>query len=295
MTIHTRITAEQLHALLATNPASAAESAIGTPDPNPVVVIDVSVLLPSAKFDGDYRSGSGVDGWLSHRIPGSIHVDLTTELRRSGSSAHFPVPTGEVVAELLARLGIDEHTEIVLYDNRGDIWAARLWWTLASFGVAARVLPGGVSAWEAAGYRVLSGAPAAEPDPVTGHDSVRTAHPRLVALDGFWATQDDVLDIVAGRRTAALVCALDPATFAGTRPTRYSRRGHIPGSVNIPARGIFDDAESVPDGEVVVYCGGGISACLVAFALVEAGRPVSVYSGSIEEWSASVVLPLEQG
>lgn len=307
MTIPTRISADELRALTAAEPEPVSAALPGRSGARPrVVILDTGVLLPSAEFDGDYRSTPGLDGWRARSIPGSRYLDLTTELRRPGSLAHFPVPTAEAVAELLARLGVGDTTEIVLYDNRGDIWAARLWWTLASFGIASRVLLGGVSAWEAAGYPVVPGVePGAAGSGAAGSGAALTAphspshtpsHPAVpVALDGFWASQDDVIDIVAGRRPAALVCALDPATFAGTRPTRYSRRGHIPGSINLPARGIVDAADSFPDGDVVVYCGGGISACLVAFAFAEAGRFVAVYSGSIEEWSAAAVLPMESG
>jgi thiosulfate/3-mercaptopyruvate sulfurtransferase len=45
---------------------------------------------------------------------------------------------------------------------------------------------------------------------------------------------------------------------------------------------------------VIVYCGGGVSASLTALGLVLAGHTrVSVYDGSLEEWSADPSLPLE--
>jgi len=59
-----------------------------------------------------------------------------------------------------------------------------------------------------------------------------------------WIDKDELLQFreFAGN----LVCALSPASFSGSEPTRYSRRGHIPGSVNVPARSLFDDAGLIP-------------------------------------------------
>ncbi|MFI5429567.1 sulfurtransferase [Aeromicrobium sp. UC242_57] len=157
------------------------------------------------------------------------------------------------------------------------------------------MLDGGLPAWQDASPQV--------PDR-TERDAVPTWEP--VVRSGFWASHDDVLDIVEGRTVATLVCGLGRDAFTGAAPTRYSRRGHIPGSVNVPARDhIGADGRlraaaelGAPYAELdqrplVLYCGGGISATLNAFALAEAGvHDVLVYDGSLEEWSADPALPL---
>jgi thiosulfate/3-mercaptopyruvate sulfurtransferase len=56
------------------------------------------------------------------------------------------------------------------------------------------------------------------------------------------------------------------------------------------AAGIPDDGSPV-----IVYCGGGISAAVVAHALTLGGRDqVAIYDGSLEEWTADPALPLER-
>ncbi|MBT2275552.1 sulfurtransferase, partial [Rhodococcus qingshengii] len=47
---------------------------------------------------------------------------------------------------------------------------------------------------------------------------------------------------------------------------------------------------------VVIYCGGGVSACLTALALIRGGyEDVKVYDGSLEEWTADPTLPMVVG
>ncbi|MFF3501379.1 sulfurtransferase [Streptomyces sp. NPDC003247] len=128
----------------------------------------------------------------------------------------------------------------------------------------------------------------------------------------LWADRRLVHDISLGRRPGTLVCALGREHFEGTAPTRYTRRGRIPHSVSLPARGVLTEhGDVVPDGllkayaaglpadatrPVVVYCGGGISATLAALGLTLAGvEDVRVYDGSLEEWTADRTLPLLTG
>ena len=52
----------------------------------------------------------------------------------------------------------------------------------------------------------------------------------------------------------------------------------------------------VGDREVLLYCGGGISAAGSALTLAAIGQTaVRIYDGSLEEWSGDPALPLELG
>lgn len=113
-----------------------------------------------------------------------------------------------------------------------------------------------------------------------------------------------------------LVCALPHGSFTGADPSRYDRRGRIPGSVNVSSRDLFTadghvktrvelilayDAAGIDiagdgDDDVLLYCGGGISAAGNALTLAAIGKKtVRIYDGSLEEWSADPTLPLEVG
>lgn len=259
-------------------------------------VIDASFVLHSAETDGDYRRESGLPLYLAAHIPSSIYVDVSTQFSDTDSALHFAHPAPQAIASELARLGITANTPVVIYDQTGGLFAARLWYLLRWIGINAQVLNGGFAAWVAAGLPISSGVDAG-PSPVPEWQASEAREP--------WVTGQQLRERTGGQ----LVCALGAATFSGTEPTRYSRRGHIPGSINVPARSLFNDLGFVKslddvrtvyaaagiDGseEVLLYCGGGISATVNALTLEAIGiNNVRIYDGSLEEWSADPSLPL---
>ena len=273
------------------------------------VVLDATAVLPSPEFDGDYRLESGLDRWLEAHIPGSRHADLVGEFSAHPAPQHFTHPSPEALADLLGRYGVTAGRDLVLYDNGGGgVWATRLWWLLRGIGIPAAVLDGGLDAWRAAGHPVVSG---------DGSESSQAASaapttPIVEPSTGAWADADEVAAISEGSAPGTLVCALGRDQFDGSAPTRYTRRGHIPGSLNLPARslvatetGLLATDERLREtlqelldapGPVVVYCGGGISATLLALGLVRAGRDdVKIYDGSLEEWTADPARPVALG
>lgn len=270
---------------------------------NPPAVLDASLVLHTADFDGDYRIDSGRARWLEGHIPGSQHVDLSTRFVDPTAPYHFAHAEPQAIADELASLGIPEGKDVVVYDTTGTHFAARLWYLLRWIGVHVRVLDGGFGAWTAAGLPVSTGEePAPTPVPSWSAQAVRRA----------WISKRELVERDESDERS-LVCSLTAPQFDGSAPSRYARRGHIPGSVNVPSRNHFDadgtvksrvelilayDAAGVdvtdPQEEVLLYCGGGISAAAGALALAEIGvSAVRVYDGSLEEWAADPALPLE--
>ncbi|WP_294738900.1 sulfurtransferase [uncultured Pseudomonas sp.] len=268
-----------------------------------LVILDATVVLPSPRFDGDYRVASGHAGWLQAHIPGARHADLLTDFADSHASYSFALPTPQALVQALANLGSGAGSQVVIYDRADGFWAARLWWMLRGLGIAASVLDGGFNAWQRAGLAQHSGQPATasavEPWPIN-------------AYAPLWIDRAGVEAVVAGDSPGVLVCALGTALFEGTAATRYARRGHIPGSHNLPARTLFDaqgrylpkDALALAigptllhsDGPLILYCGGGISAAANALALTLLGREdIALYDGSLQEWAADARLPMTTG
>ena len=270
---------------------------------NPPAVLDASLELHTAEFDGDYRKDSGHARWVAGHVPGSQHVDLSTQFADADAKTHYAHAEPQVIADELASLGIAKHRAVVVYDSTGSMFAARLWYLLRWIGVDVKVLDGGLTAWVAAGLPVAEGeeAPRKPAEPWTAEAERRA-----------WISKQELVER-AESDDRPLVCSLPAGQFSGSAPTRYSRRGRIPGSVNVSSRDHFGtegkvksrvelilayDAAGVdvtdPKEEVLLYCGGGISAAAGALALVEIGvTAVRVYDGSLEEWSADPSLPLD--
>lgn len=268
-----------------------------------VLVLDATVELPAPRFDGDYRVASGARGWREARIPGALHADLLEALSVPHALCSFTHPDALTLAAGLAGLGVGDGRAVVAYDRADGFWAARLWWMARAAGVAIGVLDGGFSAWRAIGGAVASGAAA-------------PARPAQLAagpeLPDAWVEREDIEAATTDPTRGLLVCALSRGVFAGAQPTRYARRGAIPGSVNLPARDLTGENGRIADPaalealfsdklgpeagrrtRLLLYCGGGISAAYLALGLTLAGREnIAIYDNSLQEWAALPHLPL---
>ncbi|MBX8528604.1 sulfurtransferase [Pseudomonas cichorii] len=268
-------------------------------DPD-LLILDATVELAAPRFDGDYCARSGYEGWLQEHIPGALHADLYAALSDPQATFSFALPNAQALATALGALGVSDQRRIVIYDRNDGFWAARLWWVLRSVGLHAQVLDGGFKAWQRAGLPQEGGPVAAQP--VTLQTEYR---------DGFWIDRAGVQAVVAGERPGTLVCALSAALFDGSAVSRYARRGHIPGSLNLSARSLFDEQGRYLEADalretlgslleskepLILYCGGGISAAAQALALALVGRSdVFIYDGSLQEWAADPRLPMTTG
>ncbi|MDY0913334.1 sulfurtransferase [Rathayibacter festucae] len=263
-----------------------------------LVVIDASVLFVPG-FDGRYRYLSGEDQYLVEgHVPGAVFADLIEQLSDAESAHPFSRLDPERFAAAVGALGIDDDAVVVVYDSAVGQWASRLWWLLRAAGHdAVAVLDGGLTAWRREGRAVETGHVA----PVAGPGiAVREERP-------LWIDKTGVERIVRGESPGALVCAVPPKEFTGEAGQR-PRRGHLPGSISVPAARLVDRETNTllpPDrlralfGEalraerIVLYCGGGIAATADALALAVLGVDTAVvYDGSLNEWAADPDAPL---
>ena len=201
-------------------------------------------------------------------IPGAVFVDVERELSDvPGTRGRHPLPSAGAFAEAMSRAGVGSDTFVVAYGSLGG--AERLWWLLRHFGHdACAVLD--LASWRgplAAGEET---APPAVFTPRERADDVAT----IDQLDG-----------------ALLVDARLPARWRG-EPNAIDRvPGRIPGAVNAPWN---EPVPELPGGDVVAYCGSGVTACVVLHELHLAGRGGRLYPGSWSEYEQTG-RPVERG
>ncbi|WP_017939600.1 sulfurtransferase [Zestomonas thermotolerans] len=277
------ITAEQLAAHLA--------------EPR-LVILDCRFALE----DVDYGQRSHAEGHL----PGARFADLERDLSGpvvKGVTGRHPLPDPARLVERLRDWGIDDDSQIVLYDDGPGAFAARAWWLLAWLGKRDGVylLDGGLNAWRAAQLPLTTEPPASRRGSFQGQPDERlvvTAEQLRQSLDEPGLT---LLDARALPRFRGEVEPIDPVA------------GHIPGALcaaftdNLGSDGRFLPADRLrqrfaellagrsPEG-LVAYCGSGVTACHNLFALCLAGYPLApLYAGSWSEWITDPTRPVATG
>ena len=261
-----------------------------------VRVLDASFkqpgVTPTAR--ADYDAG---------HIPGAVFFDID-DVAEPGTSLPHMIPSPARFAEKMAERGIGNGDKVVVYDANGLSSAGRAWWMLRLFGhdnVA--LLDGGLPKWKAEGRALETAAPAIPERRFTARlDLV------LVRYKANFLGNNTP-------RGHPLVHARAAGRFDGSAEETWPgrRRGHIPGSRNLPFDQVTDpktrqlkDADALAtlfagagvalDRPIVASCGSGVTACALAFALYLIGHErASVYDGSWSEWGLPDGPPIETG
>ena len=270
-----------------------------------MIILDCTVIVYDRE-DGLKDSRTGLEEYLTGHVPGARFADLLNDFSVKRKNARFGIPSAKEFAETAASLGISNETNLVIYSASSPLWATRLWWLFRYFGHKnVCVLDGGFQAWIAAGYLLESG----QQSYSKSEFRVRVHTDRLALKTDVQATISSLTPKVK------LVDALSPEYYAGKAGNiyGYARLGHIKGAINFPSESVLaEDLQSfrstseisalakqqlgAKDTPVITYCGGGIAATQLAFALEHAGYSnMKVYSGSLQEWSADPYLPIETG
>ena len=263
---------------------------LGTPD---LRVLDGTWHMPQLKRDPRAE-------FTQAHIPGAVFFDIDAIADHATSLPHM-LPDAATFARAVGALGIGSGDRVVVYDVRGVISAARVWWTFRAFGHdAVAVLDGGLRKWRAEGRPVESGTPAP-----AARAFKATPRPELVR------DLDTVRANIASR-AAQVLDARSAGRFAGTEPEPRAglRGGHIPGSLNLPYDSLYRADGTLQSPEelraalqgagidlarpVVTTCGSGVTASVLALALYLVGRrDVAVYDGSWSEWGGRPDTPVE--
>ena len=228
-------------------------------------------------------------GYAQGHVPGAVY--LAPQAIRDANSPPTFLPAPAAFEQMMAGLGISNATHVVVYDERGGIYAARLWWILNYFGHDnVSLMNGGWTKWTAEQRPAPTDAPAV----AAGRFAARP-QPKWVAT---------AADVVAAIDKPA-VRIVDART-----QVEIDRGGFVPSSIPVywedlldAGRRTFKSAEElkqiyesrgiVPSQEVIAYCLVGMRASVDLFALHLIGYDkLRNYYGAWEEWGNRADLPL---
>jgi thiosulfate/3-mercaptopyruvate sulfurtransferase len=216
--------------------------------------------------------GRGPELYLAGHVPGASFLDVDADLSSPpGPRGRHPLPDPDEFAGAASRAGIGDGVFVIAYGNMGG--AERLWWLLRHFGHDDCAVMD-LDAWHGP---LTSGEESIEPGELS-------AHPR---------TDDTIEPEELARRAGELVVvdARLPPRWRGEPNPIDKKPGRVPGALNAPWN---EPLPELPDGELVAYCGSGVTATVVLHRLHLAGREGKLYPGSWSEWE-QLDLPVEKG
>jgi thiosulfate/3-mercaptopyruvate sulfurtransferase len=236
-------------------------------------------------------------GFDEGHIPGAVHL-ANSAIRTPANPPSF-LPTPAEFETLMGRLGISNATRVVVYDDRGGIYASRLWWILNYHGHAnVALLNGGWVKWTLESR-------------ATTRDARAPAATRFAASpDPRWLASAADVAAAIGQSGVRIVDARTTAEIEGKDLRGIRRGGFIPSSVPVywedtldpmtrafrspdELMSLFSAKGLVASQEIIAYCQVGMRAAHDLFALRLVGFDrVRNYYGSWEEWGNRDDLPI---
>lgn len=262
-------------------------------------LFEANTLLENFELDSiiiiDFRTP---ESYMEGHVPGAINL-WRSDIDHVAYPYRGMMPSRVQLESLLSRSGISSTDDILIYDDKGSVDAARLWWILNYYGYnKAGILNGGLSAWKDSGGTVEL-VPVSKPaSTFTFQESVREnllVHKEVLR---HWIERPSpgikIIDVRSADEYSGRVLK-EGAT----------RSGRIPGSIHIEWSQAIDahnsnkfrsveDLKKIyasygidPKDTLVVYCHSGSRSSHTAFVLLELmDHPhVKNYDGSWTEWS----------
>jgi thiosulfate/3-mercaptopyruvate sulfurtransferase len=258
-------------------------------DGQSVRLLDASFALPNMDDDP-------YDNFCKERIDNAIFFDIDKFADESSDLPHM-IPSPEQLALKLSDAGLSNDDFIVIYDQTGICMAAcRAWWTFKVIGHDNVVLlNGGLPAWKNNGYEMNT-------NPPMPH---KKSSYTIKSMEGdMIASLSDIYDTIDGKTNAQIIDVRPKERYSGAiaEPRQGLKKGHMPGSKNIPWSEFIDSETKKFKSKqqleelflsynidfqtpIISSCGSGATACVLDFALYHMGKNHSkVYDGSWAEY-----------
>ena len=250
-------------------------------DPD-LIILDASMASGLVKYDPISTEV---------RIPGARFFDFKNTFRDTSNPLPNTIPGAEAFQEGCRQLGINQGSQIVIYDFYGVYTSPRARWLFLAMGhQEVAVLDGGLPAW------MNSGKPT---------ESIREESYKRGDFEARYQAElvrdaQYVLDHLDDPNVKVLD-ARSEGRFTGQTPEPRGdmKSGHMPNAINLPYGKVLKDGHYLPkeeltklfdeldlgDASLTFSCGSGITACVIMLASeLATDNPKSVFDGSWSEW-----------
>tara|TARA_Y100000589_G_C27104173_1_gene609349 strand:- start:28 stop:852 length:825 start_codon:yes stop_codon:yes gene_type:complete len=251
---------------------------------------DENLILLDASFP---KAGGNESSELDNiSIPGARFFDLKGSFSDTSSSFPNTMPSEEQFERECKKLGINQDSILIVFDNKGIYSSPRIWWMFKIMGHdKVSVLDGGLPEWVKKGFGTCRREiKIYEPGNFKAHFHTK-----------FVKRYEDMLNNIISD-TFTVVDARSEGRFNGTEkePRASLKSGNIPNSVNIPFTEVLEngkfksasqlkkifDTKCSGSKDLIFTCGSGLTACIILMASELAYKKSRfVYDGSWTEWA----------
>lgn len=251
-------------------------------NPN-LIILDASVLA---------RANGKEIKKFDRTIPNARLFDLKNVFRDKTSSYPNTIPSPEIFKLECRKLGINNHSEIVVFDHHGIYSSPRVWWLFKVMGhKKISVLDGGLPDWIESEFQTVK------------------EHVKAFEIGDFDVHFDKSLVVDFEQiyentinRKFTIIDARSEDRFNGTgrEPRGHLKSGSIKNSINLPYHEVLSNRKYKSEQELyklfnkkyklekelVFSCGSGMTACIVMLAShICFGKGLKVFDGSWTEWA----------
>lgn len=271
-----------------------------TEDPDNLTVIDARFDLMNPAY--------GAAAYIKERIPTSLRIELEKDICSgvTATTGRHPLKPLADIEKCLQKLGINQESAVVIYDDKNSMFAIHIWWVMSMLGHQnVQVLNGGLTAWQADGYGLETDVPR----------EVKSYGDFTITKSQFGTVSaNDIMQFLKdGTGNFCIVDARGEPRYRGEVEPLDPVAGHIPTAINRPFElNLNEDGklkcptvlkaeweqflENHTDAKIVHQCGSGVSGCHNLFAMVYAGLGATMlYPGSWSEWCKDSNRPIAKG